>query len=109
MITVNLYYTGMNGSARAFAEEMVQSGTVAAIRAEDGNLRYEYFFPMDDPETVLLIDQWRDQATIDVHHSSPMMARIAELREKYDLHMKAERFVSDKSGLPETDMKYIKR
>ena len=109
MITVNLYYTGMNGSARAFAEEMVQSGTVAAIRAEDGNLRYEYFFPMDDPETVLLIDQWRDQAAIDVHHASPMMARIAELREKYDLHMKAERFVSDKSGLPETDMKYIKR
>jgi len=108
MITVNLYYTGTNGSARAFAEEMVQSGTVAAIRAEDGNVRYEYFFPMDDPETVLLIDQWRDQAAIDIHHASPMMAQIAALREKYDLHMKAERFVSD-DALPEKDMKFIKR
>ena len=109
MITVNLYYTGTNGSARAFAEEMVQSGTVAAIRAEDGNVRYEYFFPMDDPETVLLIDQWRDQAAIDVHHASPMMAQIAALREKYDLHMKAERFASDENGLPEKDMKFIKK
>ena len=109
MITVNLYYTGTDGSARAFAEEMVSSGTVAAIRAEDGNVRYEYFFPMEDPETVLLIDQWRDQAAIDVHHASPMMAQIAALREKYDLHMKVERFVSDDSGLPEQDMKYIKR
>ena len=108
MITVNLYYTGANGSARAFAEEMVKSGTVAAIRAEDGNVRYEYFFPMDDPETVLPIDQWRDQAAIDVHHASPMMAQIAALREKYDLHMKVERFVSDDSGLPEKDMKFIK-
>ena len=108
-ITVNLYYTGKNGSARAFAEEMVQSGTVAAIRAEDGNVRYEYFFPMEDPETVLLIDQWRDQAAIDIHHASPMMAQIAALREKYDLHMKVERFVSDDSGLPEQDMKFIKR
>ncbi len=108
MITVNLYYTGTNGSARAFAEEMVQSGTVAAIRAEDGNLRYEYFFPMEDPETVLLIDQWRDQAAIDIHHASPMMAQIAALREKHDLHMKAERFVSD-DALPEKDMKYIKK
>ena len=108
MITVNLYYTGTNGSARAFAEEMVQSGTVAAIRAEDGNVRYEYFFPMDDPETVLLIDQWRDQAAIDVHHASPMMAQIAALREKYDLHMKVERFVSDDT-LPEKDMKFIKK
>ena len=109
MITVNLYYTGTNGSARAFAEEMVSSGTVAAIRAEDGNVRYEYFFPMEDPETVLLIDQWRDQAAIDVHHASPMMAQIAALREKYDLHMKVERFVSDDSGLTEQDMKFIKR
>ena len=109
MITVNLYYTGTNGSARRFAEEMVSSGTVDAIRAENGNLRYAYFFPMDDPETVLLIDQWRDQAAIDLHHASPMMAQIAALREKYDLHMKAERFVSDESGLPEKDMKFIKR
>ena len=109
MITVNLYYSGTGGSARAFAEEMVQSGTVAAIRAEDGNVRYEYYFPMDDPETVLLIDQWRDQNAIDVHHASPMMAQIAALREKYDLHMKVERFASDDSGLPEKDMKYIKR
>ena len=109
MITVNLYYTGTGDSARAFAEEMVQSGTVAAIRAEDGNLRYEYFFPMDDPETVLLIDQWRDQAAIDVHHASPMMAQIAALREKYDLHMRVERFFSDDSGLPEKDMKFIKK
>ena len=108
MITVNLYYTGTGGSARAFAEEMVQSGTVAAIRAEDGNVRYEYYFPMDDPETVLLIDQWRDQNAIDVHHASPRMAQIAALREKYDLHMSVERFVSDDSGLPEKDMKFIK-
>ena len=109
MITVNIYYSGQNGSARAFAEEMLRKGTVAAIRAEDGNLRYEYFFPMDDPETVLLIDQWRDQTAIDLHHASPMMGQIAALREKYDLHMKVERFVSDDSGLPEQDMKFIKK
>ena len=101
MITVNLYYKGTNGAARAFAEEMVASGTVAAIRAEDGNLRYEYFFPMDDPETVLLIDSWRDQESIDAHHASPMMKTIAALREKYDLHMEVERFVSEDLGADE--------
>jgi hypothetical protein len=34
MITVNLYYKGSNGSARAFAEEMESSGIAASIRAE---------------------------------------------------------------------------
>ncbi len=98
MITVNLYYTGSNGSARAFAEEMESSGIAAEIRAEKGNLRYQYFQPLDDPETILLIDSWTDQAAIDAHHASPMMARLAALREKYDLHMKAERFVSESLG-----------
>ena len=109
MITINIYYTGTGGAAKAFAGEMTRSGTVAAIRAEEGNLHYEYFAPLDDPETVLLIDAWRDQAAIDAHHASPMMGRIAALREKYDLHMKVERFVSDQAGLPETDLKFIKR
>ena len=108
MITVNLYYTGTNGRARAFAEEMLRSGTVSAIRAEDGNLRYEYFFPMDDPETVLLIDQWRDQAAIDAHHASPMMERIAALRERYDLHMRVERYLPDEARLPGHDLKFIR-
>ena len=50
MITVNLYYKGKNGSARAFAEEMEASGIADSIRAEEGNLRYQYFIPMNDPE-----------------------------------------------------------
>lgn len=107
-ITMNLYYTGQNGSAREFAEEMEQSGTAAKIRAEAGNLRYEYFFPMNDPETVLLIDSWSDQAALDAHHASPMMGAIAALREKYDLHMRAERYLSDDAGMPDADKKFIK-
>ena len=86
-ITINIYYSGRNGNAKKFAEEMISSGVVDEIRAEDGNIRYEYFFPMADNETVLLIDSWKDQHSIDVHHASPMMAKIMELREKYDLHM----------------------
>ena len=107
-ITMNLYYTGQNGSARKFAEEMEQGGTAAKIRAETGNERYEYFFPMNDPETVLLIDSWSDQAALDAHHASPMMGAIASLREKYDLHMRAERYLSDDAGMPDADKKFIK-
>lgn len=107
-IVVNIYYSGMNGNAKKFVEEMISSGVVNDIRAEDGNIRYEYFFPMDDQETVLLIDSWKDQHAIDAHHASPMMAKITELREKYDLHMKVERYRSDEDGIPVTDQAFIK-
>ena len=106
MITVNLYYKGINGKARAFADEMESSGIADAIRAEEGNLRYEYFQPLNDPETVLLIDSWSDQEAIDAHHASPMMKQLAELRNKYDLHMTVERFVSDEY---ESDEKYLRK
>ena len=108
-ITVNIYYTGCGGSARRFAQEMTESGTVEQIRAEEGNLRYDYFFPMEDPETVLLIDSWSEQQAIDRHHASPMMERIAALRDKYDLHMKVERYVSDEAGIPRQDAGFIRQ
>ena len=107
MITVNLYYKGTNGSALAFAREMEASGIAADIRKEPGNLRYQYFQPLDDPETVLLIDSWTDQAAIDAHHASPMMTRLAALREKYDLHMTVERYVSAET--PETENRFIRK
>ena len=106
MITVNLYYHGINGNARAFAAEMEAAGIAESIRKEPGNLRYQYFSPLDDPETILLIDSWTDQAAIDAHHASPMMAQLAALREKYDLHMKVERFVSEEVG---TDERFIRK
>ena len=107
-ITVNIYYSGKGTNARRFAEEMVSSGTVEQIRAEKGNLRYEYFFPMDDENTILLIDSWENQAAIDVHHQSPMMNTIISLREKYDLHMKVERYITDEAGMPKSDKAFVR-
>ena len=114
-ITVNLRYTGKDGAAQAFASEMISSGTVEKIRAEKGNLRYEYYLPFgeepidgdDSSETILLIDSWANQEAIDLHHATPMMKTIAELREKYDLHMTIERFVSD-DKIPEQDKSFIR-
>ena len=91
-LTINIYYTGKNGSTKQFAEEMISSGIVDRVRAEEGNERYEYFFSMDDAETVMLIDKWRDQTALDAHHKTPMMTEIAALREKYNLHMRIEKY-----------------
>jgi hypothetical protein len=32
--TINIYYTGIDGSARKFAEEMISSGIVEEIRSK---------------------------------------------------------------------------
>ena len=105
-IIINLYYYGKNGSAKAFAEEMEKSGIANRIRSEKGNLGYDYFLPLNNSETVLLIDSWENQKALDVHHASPMMQEIANLREKYDLHMKAKRYISEENS---EDEKFIRK
>ncbi|MBQ9036133.1 MAG: antibiotic biosynthesis monooxygenase [Erysipelotrichaceae bacterium] len=106
-ITVNLRYTGKDGSAMKFAKEMIESGTVEKIRNEKGNIRYEYYQSVDDPETVLLIDSWENQEAIDKHHASEMMKSIMTLREKYDLNMTVERYTDFTNN--EADEKFIRK
>lgn len=107
-LAVNVYYSGKNGNARKFAEEMERSGTASLIRKEQGNEQYDYFFPYIDPETVLLIDRWKNQESLDLHHSSPMMKTIMRLREKYDLRMRVERYLADEEGIPSSDAGLIR-
>lgn len=106
-LTVNIYYTGVGENAKKFVTEMETSGVADKIRAQDGNERYEYFLSYKDPQTVLLIDQWQDQAALDRHHASEMMQQIAKLREKYDLHMQVKRYILDQSAAKDAD--YIRK
>ena len=98
MSIMNTYYTGTNGNARQFASEMEYSGLKKKIREEERNLRYEYFYPVNDDDTVLLID---------FHHAAPMMVETPKLRDKYDLQMRVERYVSDDTN-ENIDRKFIR-
>ena len=73
--------------------------------AIEGLLRTEHITCITRQE--LLIDSWENQAAIDAHHASSMMATIAALREKYDLHMTVERFVSAET--PESEDRFIRK
>ncbi|MFL8952233.1 antibiotic biosynthesis monooxygenase family protein [Helcococcus kunzii] len=106
-ITVNIYYRGEGDNAINFAKEMISSGVVKDIKAQKGNIRYDYFVPIDKSDTVLLVDSWENQEAIDKHHNSPMMVKILELREKYDLRMHVERYITD-DEIPEKDREYIR-
>ena len=69
---------------------------------------HEKIQALEDEEMVLLIDSWKDQSAIDEHHASPMMRTIAELRDKYDLHMTVERYLSDDENA-DIDSEFIRK
>ena len=106
-LIINIYYTGENDNARKFANEMISSGLVEEIRNKEGNLKYEYYEPLEDNETILLIDSWKDQESLDKHHKSETMNKIIELRNKYDLHMSVEKYILAESN--NKNDKYIRK
>ena len=108
-LTIHIYYKGKGQEAIQFAKDMMDSGIVAEIRNQAGNLKYEYFRPIEDEQTILLIDQWENQEALDHHHHSQTMQKILDLRKKYALHMEVHRFVEDESGIPERDQVFIDR
>ena len=106
MLTVLIRYKGKEENVKHFIKEMVSLGIVDQIRNEEGNIRYEYFFPLDNPNSVLLVDSWINQEALDKHHQLPLMKEIVKLREKYDLHMEVEKYQSIDD---DRDEKYIRK
>ena len=99
-ITINIRYTSENGGAREYYKEMEESGIADRIRAVEGCIRYEYFFPANDPDGLLLIDEWADQEALNRYHASPMMKEAEALREKYKLSGRQVRMFQPVSNRP---------
>ena len=89
-ILLHVSYRGEQ--ARAFADEMQQSGLRAAVLAEAGCMQYDYYLPLTEKDCVLLIEHWHDQAALDKHTAGEPMAKLKALKASYDLATTVERF-----------------
>ncbi|MCR5078116.1 MAG: antibiotic biosynthesis monooxygenase [Prevotella sp.] len=98
-ITINIRYNAPDGNALKYMEEMTRTGLADSIRAIPGCLLYDYFIPQDNPQGVLLIDRWEDEAALRRYHQSAVMKQAEALRAKYRLERKAEVFTPMRPSL----------
>lgn len=103
-LTINILYKGKD--SKKFAKEMTEKGIVNRIRAQKGNIRYEYYQSLERDDEILLVDIWQSQEALDIHHQSPMMAEIMQLREKYDVKMEVHKYQEIEGS---NDDKYIRK
>ncbi len=76
-------YHAKSGKAQEFVRELEQSGAAQKVRAEDGCIRYDYFFSTTDPDTVLLFEEWESVEHQQIHLSQPHISLIKAAKEKY--------------------------
>jgi quinol monooxygenase YgiN len=70
-------------------------GHAQRSRAEEGCQQFDVLLPQDDRNRVLLVEAWRDQASLDVHSKSPMLAKTRETYQPWLVNRKATRGTAD--------------
>ncbi len=58
---------------RAQAIEIAQT-VAAASRAEDGNIGYRICQDTEDPNTIVFVEEWRDEEALQSHFATPHIA-----------------------------------
>jgi quinol monooxygenase YgiN len=64
-------------------------------RAEDGCQQFDVLEPIEEPNKVLFVEAWRDQAALDVHSKIPRMAQNRETYTPWLTGRKATRCIAD--------------
>ena len=91
-IILHCTYTCRPGMAQAFVRALKDSGAQAAVRAEDGCLQYDYHISCEVPDTVVLLEKWRDAAALERHQQQPHMETIRALKAQYVLDFRGEQY-----------------
>ena len=92
MIVLNVTYKCKSDKRLAFYEKITDEGIDIACRAEPGNLKYDYYLPMDDSNDLLLVEKWVDETALAEHMKQPHFARLGELKAEYVLDTAIEKY-----------------
>ena len=76
-------YVAKEGMREKFVEELENNGTADAVRAEDGCIRYDYYYSAKDENVLFLFEEWECEEKQQIHLGQPHIANIKAAKEKY--------------------------
>lgn len=83
MIVLNVTYKCKTDMREKFLERIILEGLDDASRAEEGNMKYDYYIPTDGSNDLLLVEKWSDAAALTEHGQMPHFKRLGELKTEY--------------------------
>ena len=95
MIVLNVTYKCRPGMREAFLERIFAEGIDVYSRAEEGNIKYDYYFPADDDDGLFLVERWRDEAALAAHELTPHFKRLLEFKPAYVLETCVEKYAAE--------------
>lgn len=85
MYTIYVDFTCRDGKREDYVERLRTEGILDAVRAEDGCIRYDFYFSEEDGNKLLLIEAWESKAHQAFHIRQPHMEAMRAFRDEYIL------------------------
>ena len=82
-ILVTVRYRVKAGQRDAFYQQITAQGIDAASRAEEGNDKYDYYYPTDSADDLCLLEIWSSAQAQKEHTKTPHYQKLAALKSAY--------------------------
>ena len=83
MIVLNVTYKCKPGMRETFLGKIREEGLDVKSRAEAGNIKYDYYFPAEEKDELLLVEKWKDADAVADHGVQPHFLRLGEIKSLY--------------------------
>ena len=93
MIVLNVTYTMKDGvKPQDFVSALESKGLAPYCRQEKGNICYDYFYPADGSDTLLLLEKWADAGSLTAHSQTENFKQIGLLKDDFVKHTDIMKF-----------------
>ncbi len=82
-LKLNILYVAKEGCREKFVEEVLKTGVLDVVRAEDGCLVYEYYLGVEKTNEIFLYEVWENSEKQQIHNDQPHMQTIMDLKALY--------------------------
>lgn len=83
MYTIYVVFKCVPGKREAYVKKLYDEGIVDAVRAEDGCIKYDFYYSEKDETELLLVEAWESAEHQRVHIEQPHMAKLRNIKEGY--------------------------
>ena len=81
MLKLSVNYFAKPGRREEFLRRIVEDGILAAIRAEEGCLRYDYYLSCQNEDEILLLEEWDTAEHQRTHMGQEHMKRLRVIKD----------------------------
>lgn len=92
MLTMIVYYRCKDEQRDAFMSVLKKENIAEKSRVEPGNMQYDYFLPVDDANTVLLLEKWESVDAQKIHTETDNFKKLGEIKAKYVASVDIEKY-----------------